>query len=122
MDLVDDLVVLEGEVLGNSSGLLEGEDEVEFLLGERQEAVSIMRAAGLDSKTVVVVRDESGGKGIRLMDVRNILQAEFFDQAVLECLVRAFYPTFGLWGVGTDDLNAQLKQSSSELGQAISRG
>ena len=55
VDLVDDLVVLEGEVLGNSSGLLEGEDQVKFFLGERQGAVSMMSTAGLDSKARIEI-------------------------------------------------------------------
>lgn len=35
LDLVDDLVVLNGEVLGDGASFMEREDEVEFVLGKQ---------------------------------------------------------------------------------------
>ena len=65
LDLVDNLVVLEGQVFGQDAGFLARKEEVEFILGEERWTVCSMLAAGFDSKTVVeilnVIREESIG-------------------------------------------------------------
>src|SRR5918998_1721261 len=45
-----------------------------------------------------------------------------FDQPVLQGRMRPLDPPLGLTGVGTDDLDVQLRQGAAELGHAIASG
>ena len=84
LDLIDDLVVLDGQVFGDRSGSLAGEDQVEFLLGESGWAMDIMIGARAYGKTLIVVSDVLSGKDIGLINGRDVLQTEFFDHAILQ--------------------------------------
>ena len=68
MDLVDDFVVLQGEVLGKNTGVLKGEDALEFIISEQEGAVSIMAGAGLDSEAAIEIMDVLRDKGVGCFD------------------------------------------------------
>ena len=81
--------------------------------------MSIMLGAGWDSEAPVEVQDELGQVGIALLHGGDAPQAQFFDQAILQGLVGALDTSFGLGGVGAQDLNVQLLHGPSKLGQAL---
>jgi len=68
LDLVDDLVELDGQVLGKGTGLLMAEDEVQ-VFGFEQGPMSIMGAAGRHAKTAVVIFSELGQIGVARLHV-----------------------------------------------------
>ena len=115
-DLVDDLLVLHGEVLGENAGILKREELIELGLRQEQWAVGVMAASGLDGKTAVEILDKLVGKSIGVCDGGDILQTQFFDQAILQGGDDPLDAPFGLRGVSADDLDLQSLHSPAELG------
>lgn len=70
LDLVDDLVELHGEVLGEGAVFLIIEDEVQ-VFGLKQGAVGVMTAAGCDGEAAVEVFSELTQIGIASRHIRN---------------------------------------------------
>jgi len=96
LDLVDDLVGLHRQVLGQRAGFLMGEDEVQ-VFGREQGAVSVMGTAGLNGETAVEIFPELGQIGIASLPVRNFTQAQLLDQPILQGLIGAFDTSLGLY-------------------------
>lgn len=118
LDLIDNLVELEGEVLGENACLLPGQDLGKVILcGER--AMSIVGASGLGCKALVEVVHELRQVGIACFPTGDAAQAQFLGQAILNGLDGAFDPAFGLGRVGTDDLDIELLHGPSKLGQGV---
>ena len=100
LDLVDDLLELQGQVFGKQARLLPGEDQVEVLrLGERP--VSIIGTARRNGKTSVEGLDKVGQVGIGLLEGGKALQAHFLHQAVLQGLVDPLDASFSLGRIRT---------------------
>lgn len=118
MDLVDDLFVLQGQVLGKDANLLKGKDQVEFFLGKEQWTVSIVAAPGLDGEAAVEVLDEIRDEDIGIFDVGDISQTELLDQTVLQGAKHTLFPAFGLGRVGADGLDVQVFHRSAKLGHS----
>ena len=118
LDLVDDLFVLQGQVLGKDASLLKGKDQVEFFLGKEQWTVGIVAAPGLDGEAAVEVLDEIRDEDIGIFDVGDISQTELLDQTVLQGAKHTLYPAFGLGRVGADDLDVQVFHRSAKLGHS----
>ena len=68
LDLIDDLVVLNGQVFGERTGLLIGEDNVQ-VFGLEQRAMGVMGAAGLHGKTLIEVFSELRQESIGVVHV-----------------------------------------------------
>ena len=68
LDLIDDLVVLNGQVLGEGAGFLIGEDNVQ-IFGFEQRAMGVMGAAGWHGKTLVEVFSELRQESIGVIQV-----------------------------------------------------
>lgn len=118
LDLVDDLFVLQGQVLGKGAGFLKRKDLVEVLIREEQRAVGIEGTSGLDGKAAVEILDEFRGEGIGIFDVGDISQTQLLDQTVLQGAKYTLYPAFGLGRVGADDLDVQVFHRSAKLGHS----
>ena len=71
LDLVDDLLELEGQVLGEQAGFLPGEDASEVILG-CEWAMGIVSASGRNCETLVEIGDEFGQVGIACFGGRDI--------------------------------------------------
>src|SRR4030065_1031037 len=71
LDLVDDLVELDGQVLGERACFLMGENNIQ-VFGFEQRSVGVMGAAGLNGKTLGGVFAELGQESIGGIDVRNV--------------------------------------------------
>ena len=95
LDLIDDIVVMYSQVLGDGTGFLPGKDAIQVLSGQ-QRAMCIMGGARYYRKAVVEILDEYRQISIGGVDIRNAKQAEFFDQTILEGLIGSFHPTFSL--------------------------
>ena len=54
-----------------------------------------------DREALVEILDVVWEKGVALLDGRDVFEAQFFDQSVLQGLVRSFDPAFGLGSVRT---------------------
>ena len=120
LDLVDDLVKLQGQVLGENACLLPGEETGGVVLrGER--AMGVILASGLDCKAAIEIVHEFWQEGIACLPVRDATQTEFFGKAILEGLVDPLNPAFGLRGIGTDDLDIQCLHGPPKLGQGVRR-
>lgn len=91
---------------------------IEFGLRQKQRAVGVVAASGLDGKSAVEILDELVDKGIRVYDGRDILQTQFFDQAILQGGYDPLDAPFGLRGVCADNLDLQSVHSAAELGHA----
>ena len=104
LDLVDHPLELHSQIFGERGGFLMGQDEVQVFVFE-QGTMGIVAAAWYHGETVVVILAELWQEGIGAGDVRDASQAQLFDQAVLQGLVGAFDASFGLWGIGTNDLD-----------------
>ena len=120
LDLVDDLVVLKGEVLGEGAGFLPGQDAVE-VVGGRQGTVGIMWATRGNSEAGVEVLHELRKIGVASRHVGDVSQAHLLDEAILQGLDGALNAAFGLWGVGADNLDVQCLHRAPKLGQTGSR-
>jgi hypothetical protein len=70
LDLIDDLVVLNGQVFGECTRLLVGEDQVQ-IFGLEQRAMGIMGAARLHCETAIVVCSELRQESIGVIQVGN---------------------------------------------------
>ena len=68
LDLIDDLVVLNGQVFGERTGLLVSEDNVQ-IFGLEQRTMGVMGAAGLHGKTLVKVFSELRQESIGVIQV-----------------------------------------------------
>ena len=116
LDLVNDLLELYGQVFGKRACFLVSEDDIQFV-GFEQRPVGVVHAAGCHRKAPVEIFPELGQVGITGFQVRNPTQAQFFDQTILEGLVGPLDPPFGLWAIGTDELDVQFVHCTSKLGQ-----
>ena len=95
LDQVDDFLELQGQVFGKEARFLPGEDAGEVLgFGER--AVSIIGTARHNGKTSIESVDKVGQESVGLLEGGKVVQAHFFDQAVLQGLVDPLDASFGL--------------------------
>lgn len=97
LDLVGDLLELEGRVLGENTCLLPSEDVRQVVMG-REGTMNIVGASGLYSKTTVEVVHELRQVGIAGFPIGDAPQAQFRGQAVLEGLDGPLDAAFGLGG------------------------
>ena len=70
LDLVDNLVGLDGQVFGERADLLMGQDEIQ-VFGLEQGAVCVMVAAGWYRKTAVEIFSKLGQIGIASRHIRD---------------------------------------------------
>jgi len=63
LDLVDDLVVLQGEVLGECACILAGEDHVQ-VVGGPERAMGVARVGGDDGEALIEIVHELGDEGV----------------------------------------------------------
>ena len=80
LDLVDDIFELDGQVLGDQTGFLPGQDLVKVLVSQ-QGPMGIQGTAWRDSKAGIEIGDELGQVGIALLHVVDPQQAHLLDQA-----------------------------------------
>src|SRR3954466_1909498 len=59
-------------------------------------------------------QNRSGG-----FTVADARQPQLLDQPVLQGRMSAFHPPLGLAGVGTQDLDVEVRQGAAELGHAV---
>ena len=118
LNLVDGLLKLDGQVFGKGAGFLPGQNASEIVFGS-EGAMGIDGTSRFFAKALVEIRDELWQIGIALCQAGNATQTHFFGQAILQGLNDPFHASFGLWGVGTDDLDVQFLHRSSKLGQGI---
>ena len=71
LDLVDDLVVLQGQVFREGCGSLAGEDPIQ-VLGGKQGTMRIMGAARRNCKAAIEVCSKFCQEGIRGLDGREV--------------------------------------------------
>lgn len=117
-DLVGDIVELDLQILGDDAGVVDGKDEIE-VGGSVERQVGVTRGTGQNGELAVVGLEELGQEDIRVEVRGDIAEPQFLDEAVLEGLVGSFNSSFGLRGVGTDEVDAQGGQSALELGDAL---
>lgn len=117
LELIFAVLELEGEVFRQGSGVVEAEDEVELLGAAQHGAVGIVGVLGRPGEALIVELDELGQEGVGDLDVADIAQAQFLDQAVLEGLVGSLDAALGLGGVGVDGLDIEGPDGAGELGQ-----
>ena len=118
LDLVDDLVTLNGQVFGEEAGVLAGKAQLQ-VFGWEQRAVGILGAAWGYGETAVEIFTKRRQESIGGFEGGEVSQAQLLDQAVLQGLVGAFHPALGLRGVGADDLNVQCLHGAPKLGEAL---
>ena len=116
-ELVFPVLELEAQVLGQGTGMVQAEDEVEFLLAVQHRAMGVGRVLGWDGEVGVVVGDEARQEGIGRLDVGDAGQAQLLNQAVLEGLIGPFDPPLGLGRVGVDGLDVEGLEGAGELRQ-----
>jgi len=120
LDLVDDVLELHGQVLGEGASFLVGQDDIQ-VIGFEQRPVSIMVAARCHRKTPVEIFPKFGQISITGFHVGDAAQAQFFHQAILQGLVGPLNASLGLRAVGTDNLDVQLLHRTSKLGQTATQ-
>lgn len=118
LDLVDNLVELEGQVFGDNALFLPGQNGIEILLGSKR-AMCIQAATRRHSKALVEVFDECRQVGIACLPAADLQQAHFLGQAILQGQDDPFDTTFGLGRVGAYDLDVQFLHGASELRQSV---
>ena len=116
-EMVFPVLELEAQVLGQGTGMVQAEDEVEFLLAVQHRAMGVGRVLGWDGEVGVVVGDEARQEGIGRLDVGDAGQAQILNQAVLEGLIGPFDPPLGLGRVGVDGLDVEGLEGAGELRQ-----
>lgn len=117
-DLESDIVKLDLEVLGDDAGIVYREEEIQ-IDGPVKGDVSVTGRTGKDSELAVVCLNELGKKGISIEVILDVAESHFLDEAVLEGLVGTFDTSFGLRGVGTDEVYPEAGQSTVELGDSL---
>ena len=80
-----------------------------------------MAGAGRHGEAPVEIVSESGEIAIGLIRIGDAFQAQLLDQTVLQGLVGAFDPPFGLGRVGTQDLDVEILHGTPKLGQATAQ-
>ena len=89
------------------------------VLADREWAVGVVRTVRGNGKSRIEIFDEFGEIGIALLGVGNVTQAHFFHEAILERLISALDPSFGLRRIGAQQLNLKLLHRPPELGLGI---
>ncbi len=116
-ELVLPVLVLEGEVFRELSGLLQAEDQVEFPGAMLNRPMGIDGVVGKDGEARVVGADKVGEEGVGGFESRDSRETQFLDQAILKGLVGPFYPALGLGRVSVDGLDIESSEGPGEGGR-----
>src|SRR5437763_363928 len=81
--------------------------------------MKIQSLGGRSGELAVVALNEARQKRIGGVKIADARQPQLLDQPVLERRMSAFHPSLGLAGVGTQDLDVEVRQGAAELGHAV---
>ena len=115
VDEVQVPLVVHGQVVREGPLLFPPQDLAEIFIGSKG-PVGVSRVGRVATEAAVVVFDELGSEPVGIVRVVDAAEAQLLDEAVLERLVRALDPAFGLRGVGAQHVHVELSHGPGELG------
>ena len=104
----------DGPVVVNLPGILKTEDVVE--VDTRGGAVDVSNGLGMSEASVVVIDEEGLEDMVRVVDGRDVLFAQIFNETILLGTVGSFDPALGLRGVSVDEVDTESSQGLAESG------
>jgi hypothetical protein len=84
-----------------------------------QRPMEIQSLGGRSGELAIVALKKARQKRIGGFTVADARQPQLLDQPVLQGRMSAFHPPLGLAGVGTQDLDVEVRQGAAELGHAV---
>src|SRR5215203_7194505 len=81
--------------------------------------MQIQITGGRAGELAIVALKKARQKRIGSFKVADARQPQLLDQPILQGRMSAFHPPLGLAGVGTQDLDVEVRQGAAELGHAV---
>ena len=104
----------DGPVVVNLPGILKTEDVVEVDTGSG--TVEVGKSFGMSEASVVVIDEEGLEDMVCIVDGRDVLFAQIFNETILLRSVGSFDPALGLRGVSVDEVDTKSSQGLAESG------
>ena len=104
----------DGPVIVDLPGILKAEDVVE--VDTSGGTVDVSNGLGMSEPSVVVIDEEGFENVVSVVDRRDILFAQVFDETILLGSVGSFDTALGLRGVSVDEVDTESSQGLAESG------